>query len=64
MNILEDLNLTKYSHLFAENEIDFTGLLALQDNDLVTLGLPMGPRAKIRQAVEHIKSNTPTGKKI
>ena len=62
MQILEDLGLTKYKYLFEENEIDYDGLLALNEQDWATLALPIGPRAKIRQVVEKIKNNTSTGK--
>ncbi len=48
---LEGLGLGKYAELFAENEIELGDLPHLAEADLRELGLPMGPRKRILNAV-------------
>ena len=48
---LEQLGLGKYAERFAENEIDLAILPHLSDADLQEIGLPLGPRRKIQQAL-------------
>jgi class 3 adenylate cyclase len=44
---LANLGLAKYAKAFTENEIDFSVLRHLGEDDLKELGLPMGPRKKL-----------------
>ena len=48
---LENLGLGKYAQAFAENEIDIDVLPHLSEQDLEKVGLPLGPRRKIQQAI-------------
>ena len=53
---LDNLGLSKYADVFAENEIDLDAVVLLSEEDFKELGLPMGPRRKILAAVEEIQS--------
>lgn len=57
---LEQLGLDKYVEVFAENEIDIIDLASLDDADLEKLGLPMGPRKRILNAVSKLSSELET----
>ena len=48
---LKDLGLERYARAFAENEIDFNTLHVLTEEDLRELGLPVGPRRRILNAI-------------
>ncbi|KAJ0962707.1 hypothetical protein J5N97_027829 [Dioscorea zingiberensis] len=48
---LENLGLSKYQITFQVEEVDMASLKLLNDNDLKSLGLPMGPRKKILLAL-------------
>jgi hypothetical protein len=48
---LRDLGLARYEPLFRENEVDADLLPELTESDLVTLGLPFGPRKKLLKAI-------------
>ncbi len=48
---LEELGLSKYSGIFAENEIDLEVIPELTEADLRELQLPMGPRKKLLKAI-------------
>ncbi|MES0827647.1 ATP-binding protein [Ruegeria sp. SCP11] len=48
---LEKHGLSKYAEAFAEHEIELGDLTELTDEDLVTLGLPLGPRRRFMKAV-------------
>lgn len=48
---LERHGLGKYAAVFVENEIDLEILPELDEADLEKLGLPMGPRKKLRKAI-------------
>lgn len=48
---LSRIGLGKYAQVFADNEIDLAILPALSEEDLRELGLPLGPRRKLRQAL-------------
>jgi class 3 adenylate cyclase/predicted ATPase len=50
---LEGLGLGKYAEVFAENEIEMSDLAHLSEADLRELGLPMGPRKRILNAVSN-----------
>lgn len=43
--------LSKYAAAFAEHEIELCDLSELSDEDLVTIGLPLGPRRRFLKAV-------------
>lgn len=48
---LERHGLSKYAEAFAQHEIEVGDLSELTDNDLVTIGLPLGPRRRFAKAV-------------
>ena len=54
---LEELGLGAYAPRFEENLIDGEALLQLTEADLAELGLPLGPRVKIRAALEELRSD-------
>jgi predicted ATPase/class 3 adenylate cyclase len=54
-NWLNGLGLSKYSGLFAENEIDFDVLTELTEQDLKDLQIPLGPRKKILKGIEALR---------
>ncbi|XP_022758705.1 ankyrin repeat and SAM domain-containing protein 6-like isoform X2 [Durio zibethinus] len=49
---LQSLGLEKYAITFQAEEVDMTALVHMTDEDLKTLGIPMGPRKKIILAME------------
>jgi len=51
---LEDIGLSKYADVFAENEIDSTVLPDLSEADFEKIGIPMGPRKKMLRAIEEL----------
>src|SRR5438270_758388 len=53
---LERLGLEKYAASFAEQEIDFDVVPLLTEADLTALGLPIGPRRKLLQAIQALDS--------
>ncbi|HEY1328477.1 MAG TPA: adenylate/guanylate cyclase domain-containing protein [Casimicrobiaceae bacterium] len=48
---LDELGLAKYAPRFVENEIDVDVLRDLSEDDLASLGLPLGPRKKLIRAI-------------
>ncbi len=56
---LADLGLEKYAPDFEAAEIDFGTLPALREEDLVELGLPLGPRRKIWAAIQRLEVGAP-----
>ena len=48
---LNEIGLGKYAQAFIDNEIDLGILPSLSDRDLESLGLPLGPRPKLQQAL-------------
>ena len=62
-SFLQELKLTKYLSIFEEQDVDFSTLLTLTDNDLKEVGISLfGPRRKIITALsrwkeEHSQSN-------
>jgi class 3 adenylate cyclase len=58
---LISLGLAKYQALFAENEIDWAVLPRLTDADLKDLGLPLGPRKKLLDAIATLGAGVPGG---
>lgn len=55
-NWLDDLGLGAFAAKFEENLIDEAALRQLTEADLSELGLPLGPRVKIRAALEELRS--------
>lgn len=51
---LENLGLSKYQEIFAENEIDFEILSELTEPDLEKIGIPLGPRKKLLKAIANL----------
>jgi class 3 adenylate cyclase len=52
---LRGLGLERYEPAFRENEIDVEVLPELTEADLVTLGLPLGPRRKLLKAIAGLR---------
>lgn len=48
---LEALGLGKYAANFAESEVELSDLAELSDDDLIEIGLPLGPRRRILKAL-------------
>jgi class 3 adenylate cyclase/predicted ATPase len=57
---LRDLGLERYESAFRESEIDVEVLPELTEADLVTLGLPLGPRRKLLKAVAALRGGAPS----
>jgi len=53
-NWLEKLGLGKYADVFSKNEIDLSALPRLNEEDLVSLGLPLGARRNLQAAIERL----------
>ncbi|CAL1528655.1 unnamed protein product [Lymnaea stagnalis] len=45
-----------YFHIFAQEKIDMTLLAAMTDNELKDLGIPFGPRKKLKDAIARRKA--------
>ncbi len=48
---LTEIGLESYASVFAQNEVDFDVLASLTEADLQALGLPLGARKRLLQAV-------------
>jgi class 3 adenylate cyclase/predicted ATPase len=57
---LEGLGLSKYSGLFAENDIDWEILPDLEERDLEKLGLSLGHRKKLLKAISALSEDAGT----
>ncbi|MFT7592779.1 MAG: putative ATPase/class 3 adenylate cyclase [Paracoccaceae bacterium] len=57
---LTELGLEKYASVFAEAEIEATDLAYLSEDNLKELGLPMGPRRRVFEAIKKL-SDEPGG---
>jgi class 3 adenylate cyclase/energy-coupling factor transporter ATP-binding protein EcfA2 len=57
---LAGLGLEKYATAFAEQEIDFNLLPLLTEQDVKELGLPIGPRRKLLEAIATLHDATPS----
>ena len=55
MMFLESCGLTRYTHLFTNSEVDMEALMELTQEDFVEIGLPVGPRRKLVNAIERRK---------
>ena len=51
---LKGLGLERYASVFAEHEVDFDSLRLLTDSDLQGLGLALGPRRKLLNAIAEL----------
>ena len=49
---LEGLDLGQYAPAFADNAVGFADLRYLTDEDLTSLGLPLGPRRRLQAAIK------------
>lgn len=58
---LSGLKLEKYITTFVEAEIDVLTLPYLTDEDLKELGLPLGPRRKMIEAIKHLDNGVAEG---
>ncbi len=57
---LEGLGLSKYSALFAENEVDLEVLPDLTEQDLKDLDIPLGHRKKLMKAIAALSEDAGT----
>jgi class 3 adenylate cyclase/tetratricopeptide (TPR) repeat protein len=55
---LETLDLGRYARAFIDNEIGVRDLSILKEADLVELGLPIGPRRRVMQAISELGEAT------
>jgi SAM domain (Sterile alpha motif) len=55
---LRKLGLERYEPVFRDNEIDWEVLPELTEGDLEKLGLPLGPRKKLRKAIAGLPGRT------
>ena len=51
---LTELGLEKYVSAFAEAEIEFVDLVHITDEDLKEVGLPVGPRRRVNEAIKRL----------
>src|SRR5262245_27121070 len=56
---LQELGLGQYAQRFAENEIDFSVLRDLTEQDLKELGVPLGHRRKLLAAIAKLGASAP-----
>ncbi len=60
---LESLALGQYLSVFNDNDVDFETLHHLTDDDLISLGLSLGHRRKLRAALNFLETNETSEKK-
>ncbi len=56
---LREIGLEQYAELFIQNEVDLSTLKVLSDEDLKELGLPFGPRKRVRAALQPGNASEP-----
>ncbi|MEP0941395.1 MAG: adenylate/guanylate cyclase domain-containing protein [Rhizobiaceae bacterium] len=56
--LLAGLGLTKYQSAFAEAEVEFGDLPHLTDDDLKEVGLPVGPRRRLVEAIKTLNTQS------
>jgi hypothetical protein len=61
---LKTLGLTQYVQAFADNDIDFSVLGYLTDQDLEKIGVSLGHRRKILAAIAGLVGAVPTAPKL
>lgn len=49
---LVSAGVSEYVNKFIEQQVDLDALFMLNDQDLISLGLPLGPRRKLLKAIE------------
>ncbi|KAL4240419.1 ankyrin repeat [Mactra antiquata] len=49
---LEGCGLTHYTHLFLDGDVDMEALMTLTNQDFQDMGLPIGPRRKLMNAIQ------------
>jgi class 3 adenylate cyclase/predicted ATPase len=54
---LQDLGLSQYAEIFANNAVDFDVLTELSDADLKDLGIPLGDRKRLLRAIVQLREN-------
>ncbi|KAG8087863.1 hypothetical protein GUJ93_ZPchr0010g11057 [Zizania palustris] len=57
-NLLKSLDLQKYSINFQAEEVDMKALVHMNEEDMKSLGIPMGPRKKILSALASKKKKS------
>ena len=57
---LEAIGLAKYQSVFADDETDWSLLPKLTEADLKELGLPLGPRKKLLEAIANLDAASVT----
>jgi len=55
---LAELGLEKYTLAFVEAEIEFADLAYLSEDDLKEMGLPIGPRRRVNEAIRKLTDKT------
>jgi len=55
-NFLKDSGLERFLEVFKKHEIDGESLLELTDNDLIEMGIVIGPRKKILSRIKKLKT--------
>lgn len=58
---LIDLDLGKYVDVFVENEVTIPDLPAITEANLRELGLPLGPRKRVLQAMKSLSRDISNG---
>lgn len=58
------VGVTEYEKEFIKQRIDMEALFMLTDEDLVTLGIPLGPRRKLLNAIKEYKQQSDRCKEI
>ena len=53
---LEELGLNKFASAFADAEVEFSDLAELTEDDLKEIGLPVGPRRRVSNAIAAMKN--------
>ena len=60
--IVGRIGLSKYCHIFEENEFSFNNFLNANDKELMNLKIPLAPRKKIIEEIQRIKDSRKSGK--
>ncbi len=58
------VGVTEYEPEFVKQRIDMDALFMLNDEDLISLGLPLGPRRKLLNAIKDYKQQSDRCKEI
>ena len=60
-DLLKQLDLEQYLPAFKENEVDIRALPHLSEDDLKDLGLPLGPRRRLQNAIKELQPEDSPG---